>query len=213
VSVRFSLFILLLCWLGLARAESTGVALEITDYDSDWKFGDVTQVAKINSLSLQIEERAESGLTMGANLAYLSMRIGGDETTSSTKFDGESLQIYMRQDFSLGESTSLEGLLSYGYNTGRENVADDRAKIEWSQVSAEIGLSFRFDSLRVTPFTNYTDIDGDISGVSGIGAFELDDPFSHGVRFDIFVDSTAFIGIRLQTGSQSGGSISFVRRY
>jgi hypothetical protein len=213
VSVRFSLFILLLCWLGLARAESTGVALEIADYDSDWKFGDVTHVAKINSIGLQIEERAESGLTVGVNLAYLSMRIGGDATTSSTKFEGESLQIYMRQNFALGESTALEGLLSYGYNSGRENVVEDRAKIEWSQVGAEIGLSFRFDSLRVTPFTSYTDVDGDVSGVSGIGAFELDDPFSYGVRFDIFVDSTAFIGIRLQTGSQSGGSISFVRRY
>jgi hypothetical protein len=189
------------------------VALEIADYDSDWKFGDVTRVAKINSLSLQIEERAESGLTMGANLAYLSMRIGGDETTSSTKFEGESLQIYMRQDFPLGESTSLEGLLSYGYNTGRENVEGERADIEWSQVRVEIGLSFRFDSLRITPFASYTDIDGDISGVSSTGAFELDDPYSHGVRFDIFTESTAFVAIRLQTGSQTGGSISFVRRY
>jgi len=211
--MRFSLFILLLCWLGLASAEYTGVAFEIADYDSDWKFGDVTRVAKINSLTLQIEERVESGLTLGANLAYLSMRIGGDETTSSTKFEGESLQIYMRQNFSLGESSSLEGLLSYGYNNGRENVEDDRADIEWSQVDAEIGLSFRFESLRITPFTSYTNIDGDISGISGVGAFELDDPYSHGVRFDIFVDSTAFVGIRLQTGSQAGGSISFVRRY
>jgi len=211
--VRFSLLVLLLCCLGLARAEYTGVAFEIADYDSDWKFGDVTRVAKINSLSLQIEERVESGLTLGANLAYLSMRIGGDETTSSTKFEGESIQIYMRQNFPLGESFSLEGLLSYGYNTGRENVEDERADIEWSQVSAEIGLSFRLDSLRITPFTSYTDIDGDISGVSGIGTYELDDPYSHGVRFDIFVESTAFIAIRLQTGGQTGGSISFVRRY
>ncbi len=108
----------------------------------------------------------------------------------------------------------MEGSLSYGYNTGRENaVKDNRANIEWSEVSAEIGLSFRFDSLRVTPFTSYTNVDGDVSGVSGIGAFELDDPFSYGVRFDFFVDSTAFVGIRLQTGSQAGGSISFVRRY
>jgi hypothetical protein len=211
--VRFSFFILLLCWIGLARAEYSGVALEIADYESDWKFGDVTLAAKINSLSLQFEERAESGLTMGGSLAYLSMRLGGDETTSSTKFEGESLQIYLRQNFQLGESWSLGGLLSYGYNTGRENVEDDRAKIEWSQVSAEIGLSFRFDDLRITPFTSYTDIDGDISGVSGFGAFELEDPYSHGVRFDIFVESTAFIAIRLQTGSQTGGTISFVRRY
>jgi hypothetical protein len=211
--VRFSLFVLLLCCLSLARAEYTGVAFEIDDYDSDWKFSDGTRVAKTNSLRLQIEERVESGLIVGASLAYLSMRVSGDATAPSTKFEGENLQIYLRKDFPLGESSSVEGLLSYGYNTGRENVEGERADIQWSEVSAEIGVSFRIDNIKITPFTSYTNVDGDISGVDASGAFELEDPFNHGIRFDIFVESTAFIGIRLQTGSQSGGTISFVRRY
>jgi hypothetical protein len=45
------------------------------------------------------------------------------------------------------------------------------------------------------------------------GAFELEDPFSYGVRFDYFVETTAFLSLRLQTGSQTGGYFSFVRRY
>ena len=211
--MRFSLFVLLLCCLGLARAENTGVAFEIADYESDWKFSDGTRVAKTNSLKLQIEERTESGLTVGGSFAFLSTRVGGDATASSTKFESENLQLYLRKEFPIGESFSLEALLSYGYNSGRENVEGERADIDWSEVSAEIGVSFRIDNVRITPFTSYTNVDGDISGVDASGAFELEDPFNHGVRFDIFVDSTAFIGIRLQTGSQSGGTISFVRRY
>jgi hypothetical protein len=214
LSVRVSLFILLLCGLSLAKAEYTGVAFEIGDYDSDWKFSDGTRVVKTNSLRLQIEERAESGLTVGVSIAYLSMRVVGDATTPSTKFEGENLQLYLRQVVPLGQSFSLAGSLSYGYNTGRENAdKDNRANIEWSEVSVEIGVSYRINNLRITPFASYTDIDGDISDLAGSAAFELEDPSSHGVRFDIFVESTAFIGIRLQTGSQSGGYISFVRRY
>ena len=211
--MRFSLFILLLCCLSLARAEYSGVAFEIADYESDWKFSDRTRVANTNSLSLQIEDRSESGLTVGGSIAYLSTRISGNRATPSTKFEAESLQFYLRKETPLGETFSLETLLSYSYNSGRENVEGERAEIDWSQVSAEIGVSFRIDNLRITPFTSYTDIDGDVSGISGSGAFELEDPFNHGVRFDIFVESTAFIGIRLQSGSQSGGYISFVRRY
>ena len=211
--MRFSLFLLLFCCLGLARADYTGVAFEIADLDSDWEFSDGSRVAKMNSLSLQIEERAESGLTVGGSIGYQSIRVNGDRTAPTTKFETQNLEIYLRRDYPLGKSFSLNGLLSYGYYHGRENVEGDRAEIEWSQVSAEIGASFRIENVRITPYTSYTDIDGDISGVDGSAVFELEDPFSHGVRFDIFVDSTSFIGIRLQTGSQSGGYISFVRRY
>ncbi|HUV21810.1 MAG TPA: hypothetical protein VMZ32_08495 [Gammaproteobacteria bacterium] len=191
------------------------MAIEIADLESDWVFADTSRVAKINSISLQIEERAESGLAVGISIGYLSMRVGGDSTAPATKFEAQNLQVYLRPEFPLGESMSLETLLSYGYYTGDENVASDsdRADIEWSQVRAEIGVSFRFKNLRVTPFTSYSRIDGDISGLNASAGFELEDPFNQGVRFDIFVERTAFIGIRLQTGSQPGGYLSFVRRY
>jgi hypothetical protein len=181
--------------------------------DSDWEFSDGVSVAKTTSLRLRIEERTESGLSVGAGIAYLSMRVAEEGSSQSTKFEAENLQIYLRQIFTITESFSFEGLMSYGYYTGRENVIEDRDQIEWSQVDVEFGASIRTSNLRITPFASYSSVDGDISGTDAGGTFELEDPFSYGVRFDYFVETTAFLSLRLQTGSQTGGYFSFVRRY
>jgi hypothetical protein len=199
---------------GTAVAETTGVALKISDLDSDWDFSGETRSAKSNSISLQIEERTASGLTVGASIGYQSFRLDGDSTTSSTKFDAENLEIFLRQEFSLSESTAIQGLVSYGYYTGRQTSDDDRADIDWSQVAAEIGVSFQVNNLKIMPFVGYINVDGDITGSEeGGGSFELEDPLIQGVNFDIYVETNAFIRIRLQTGSQSGGYLSFERRY
>ncbi len=209
-----ALFLFLFACHGTAVAEATGVALTISDIDSDWDFSDGTRTAKSNSISLQLEERTESGLTVGGSIGYQSFRLDGDSTTSSSKFDAENLEIYLRQEFSLSESTAIQGRASYGYYTGRETSSDDRADIDWSQVAVEIGMSFRLNNLKIMPFIGYIDVDGDITGSEeGGGSFELEDPLIQGVNFDIYVEPTGFIRIRLQTGSQSGGYLSFERRY
>jgi hypothetical protein len=208
------LFFFLFAGHGAAVAETTGVALIISDLDSDWDFSDGTRSAKSNSISLQIEQRAASGLTVGGSIGYQSFRLDGDSTTSSSKFDAENLEIFLRQEFSLSESTAIQGLVSYGYYTGRETSDDERADVDWSQVAVEIGMSFRLNSLKIMPFVGYVDVDGDITGSEeGDGSFELEDPLIQGVNFDIYVEPTGFVRIRLQTGSQSGGYLSFERRY
>ncbi len=204
---------MLLVCPGIAFADATGVEFEIGEMDSDWAFSDGVSVAKTTSLRLRIEERTESGLSVGGGIGYLSMRISEEGSSQSTKFEAENLQIYLRQIFTITESFSFEGLMSYGYYTGRENVVEDRDQIEWSQVDLEFGANIRTSNLRITPFASYSSVDGDISGTDGGGAFELEDPFSYGVRFDYFVETTAFLSLRLQTGSQTGGYFSFVRRY
>ena len=209
-----ALFFFLFACHGTAVAETTGVALIISDIDSDWDFSDGTRTASSNSIKLQIEERAATGLTVGGSIGYQSFRLDGDSSSSSTKFDAENLEIYLRQEFSLSESTAIQGLVSYGYYTGRETSNDDRADIDWSQVTAEIGVSLQINNLKIMPFVGYIDVDGDITGSEeGGGSFELEDPLIQGVNFDIYVEPTAFIRIRLQTGSQSGGYLSFERRY
>ena len=208
------LFFFLFAGHGAAVAETTGVALIISDLDSDWDFSDGTRSAKSNSISLQIEQRAASGLTVGGSIGYQSFRLDGDSTTSSSKFDAENLEIFLRQEFSLSESTAIQGLVSYGYYTGRETSDDESADVDWSQVAVEIGMSFRLNSLKIMPFVGYVDVDGDITGSEeGDGSFELEDPLIQGVNFDIYVEPTGFVRIRLQTGSQSGGYLSFERRY
>ena len=71
-----ALFFFLFACHGTAVAETTGVALIISDVDSDWDFSDGTRSAKSNSIILQIEERTASGLTVGASIGYQSFQIG-----------------------------------------------------------------------------------------------------------------------------------------
>ena len=213
--LRVGLLLILLSCIGSARAEWTGVAFEIGDVDFDWEFDGDRRAAKANSLRFSIEERTSSGLAIGGAIGYLSMRVDGDENTDRTKFEVENLKVYLRQGVALGDSFSLYGLFDYGYYNGRENTTSDRAEINWSEVSLEFGASFRNANLRITPFVSYADVDGDISGGSFSRAqvFELEDPVSYGIEFDIFVEKTAFVSIRLQDGSESGGYLGFVRRY
>ena len=213
--IRIGLLLTLLCCSAVARADLTGVGFEIGDTEFDWEFDGDLRAAKSNSLQISIEERTSSGLTIGGAISYLSMRVDGDENIDTTKFEVENLEIYLRQDFALNDSFGLHGLFRYGYYNGRENSSSDRAEINWSEVALEIGASFQKDNLRFTPFISNANVDGDISGGSypRSQSFELEDPVSYGIELDIFVEPTAFVSIRLQSGSQSGGYLSFVGRY
>ena len=212
--LRALCLLVLLGMPGAVVAEWTGVEVEIGDLEVDWEFSDDVRQAKSNSLFLRIEERIQSGLAVGAGIGYYSLRLDAFDGGDKIKFEAYALEFYLRQEFQMNETLSIEPLLSYSLNDGRENSsADDRADLDWSQVTFELGLPIRLSNWRITPYVNYSSVDGDTSGVEQGGSFELEDPFSQGVRFDIFTESTAFIRIELQSGSQTGGYLSFVRRY
>jgi hypothetical protein len=63
------------------------------------------------------------------------------------------------------------------------------------------------------PFAAWSDVDGDISGGEGASVFELEDPVTRGIRFDLFVEHTAFVRLEFVDGSRSGGYLVFARRY
>jgi hypothetical protein len=207
------LLLLLLGFTGLAKAEFTGVAFELSDTKSDWEFSESIRETKITSLTLQIEERTESGFSVGAGIGFMTIRVDGNEQVETQKFDGEYLEIYLRQDFSISESFSLDALLNYGFYSGDENTSSDRDDISWNQLGLEFGASFQHSNLRITPFVSYTDVDGDISGDDPTETFSLEDEIGYGLRLDFFTESTAFVRLQLQTGSHNGGYINFVRRY
>jgi len=208
------LLLLLLGFAGQVKAEWTGVAFDIYDTRSDWEFSEGTRETKISGINLLIEERTASGLSVGASLGYMTIRIDGNDTVETKKFDGENLEIYLRQDLSISESLALEFLFNYGFYAGDENTSsDDRDDINWNQLGLEFGASFQRANFRFTPFVSYTDIDGDISGDDPTETFTLADEIGYGVRLDFFTESTAFIRVELLTGSYDGGYLSFVRRY
>lgn len=211
--MRFSFLVLFLLCAGKVHADWTGVAVEFADFESDWKFSDGVREAQITSVNFQIEEKTESGLSGGVAIGYVSMRVTGDSGSDNGRFDAEYLQLFLRQEVSISQNVSLHGLFNFSYNTGDDDDADNPADIDWSEASLQIGASYRFTNLRISPFATYYDIDGDIRDNNGTAAFEMDDPVSQGIRFDYYLEPTSFIRFAFQTGAQAGGYLTFANRY
>jgi len=209
---RFELLILLLLHVGLVEAEWAGAVIEIADYDADWKFDSDVREARITSISFQLEEKFETELRAGGGFGYFDMRLDGDNGDTED-FDGQYLELYLRQPWTINETTSLYGLFNYRYNSGDSRGGGDRTDIDWNEVSLHVGMRLRFSHYRITPFVAYYHIDGDTSGDGGTGDFENDDSATQGIKFDFIIEDTGFIRLEARTGYQSGGFLSFGRRY
>jgi hypothetical protein len=210
--LRVKLLILLLLYVGLAEAEWAGALIEIANYDADWKFDSDVREARITSISFQLEEKFATGLRAGGGFGYFDMRLDGNDGDAED-FDGQYLQLYLRQPWSINETVSLYGLFDYRYNSGDSYGGGERADIDWHEVSLHIGTGLRFSNYRITPFVAYYHIDGDASGDGGSGDFENDDSATLGIKFDFIVEETGFIRLEARSGYQSGGFLSFGRRY
>jgi len=214
--VRFSLLILLF-FPCLASAFWTGISLELGNTDSDWRFDNDTREAQVSELNFQIEEKTNSDLVVGASIGYVDLRVvaDSDSAAQTLKFDAQYLGLYLRQPFRISDHVGLHLLLDLRYNVGTEsgvNADEDEARIEWTQSGVEIGVGFRFANLRISPYAAYQDIDGDIDADS-TEIFELAESLTRGIRFDYFVESTAFIRFEYVSGARNGGYLNFVRRY
>lgn len=211
--MRAKLLVILILYAGFARADWTGVALELADIDADWKFDDGSREARVGGITFEIEERTGTGLSVGAGIGYINLRVAGDSGINTRKFDAEYLKVYLRQEITITSRFSLHGLFNYSYFTGSDDDQEDSADIDWSEAGFEIDASFRFANFRLSPFAAYHDVDGDISDDSGTAVFDLDDPVSRGIRLDYYLEPSAFIRFVIQSGGRAGGYLSFVRRY
>ena len=209
--INLLILILLLLQVGLVKAEWAGAVIEIANYDADWKFDGDVREARITSLSFQLEEKFSPGLRAGGGFGYFDMNLDGKDGDAED-FDGQYLQLYLRQPWSISETVSLYGLFDYRYNSGDSYGEDNRSDVDWNEVSLHIGAKLRFSDYRITPFVAYYRIDGDTSGDGGTGDFENDDSLTQGIKFDFIVEETGFIRLEARTGYQTGGLLSFGRR-
>ena len=211
--MRFRLFIRLCLYAGMAEAFWTGVAMEFGDYDLDWKFDEDTREAQITSVDFQVEDSTEDGVRIGLGLGYFDMRLVADSAAETLKFDGNYLSIYLRKPFEITDNIALHGLFDLRYWSGNESGSgDDRADIDWTESRVQVGLSFSFAKIRITPYAEYRNVDGDVSDDRGTGVFDMDEPQYSGLQFDYFVQQDAYVRLELRDGGQ-GGFLTFARRY
>ena len=212
--LQCGLLLLLGLQAGIASAEWSGISLHISDMDTDWKFRDGNRTAQTSEISFRIEDRTDGGLAVGAGIGYMDLRVVPDSDIPIRKFDGQFFGIYLRQDYSIMDNLSLHGIFGFRYATGNESGDSDiNSDISWSETGLEFGIGFRFVNLRIMPFVAWDNVDGDISGDDGTSVFELEDPLTQGIRFDLYVERTAFVRLEFVDGNRRGGSLVFVRRY
>ncbi len=212
-ALRFS--ILLLFISNPVIASWTGISFEIGNYDSNWEFERDTREAQVSEIGFQIEEKTESGLTVGASIGYVDLRVitASNSAAETLKFDGEFISVYLRQPLRISDHVSLQAAFSIRYTSGSESgEGDDQAQIDWTESALELGLGMRFGNFRLMPYAAYHDIDGDISD-SGTDVFEVEEALTKGLRFDYFIEDSAFIRFEFVSGGVEGGYINFVRRY
>lgn len=197
-----------------AMAELTGVSVSIEDYSAGWVFQKGQHTSDINRLTLNLEEKTANDLRVGINIGLISLRISENVSPSNTqKFDVSSLGLYLRLPLRLSENFSLQGRFSYRFNSGSDSIDTDSSLIEWYETRLELGFSGQWHTLRFTPFIAYQIVDGDITDSKGTELFELIDQISSGIRFDYFVDPTAYIRFQVSSGARKGFYLVFAREY
>ncbi len=211
--MRFSLIILLWLYAGMAEAFWTGVAMELGDYDLDWKFDDGSREAQITSIDFQLEDSTEDGLRIGIGIGYFDMRVVAGSTAENLKYDGQYLSFYLRKPFEITDNIAIHSLFDLRLWTGTESGSEeDKTDIDWTENRFQLGLSLFFSKLRITPYAEYRHVDGDISSDRGAGVFEMDEAQSAGVQFDYFMQPDAYVRLDIRDSGQ-GGFLTFARRY
>ena len=197
-----------------ARAQWTGISVEIGESSSDLQFETEQRTMSIDSLSLQIEEKTAADLRVGFSIALTSIRTANlQPPDNAQKFEGNQLGFYLRLPMQLGESFSLEGLYSYQYNTATDSDISLPSEIEWNENRLKIALGTKLQTLRITAFIAYHSMNGDISNSTSVGLFDSIDNISRGISFDYFVEPTAFIRFQFSRGDEDSAYLSFVREY
>ena len=211
--MQFKLFVMLVLFSGLAHADWSGVAINISDSDSDWEFGNDLRVAHSTEFSFRIEEKTVPGLRIGASIGQVSLGVESDTSASDYDFDTQFLSINLRQPLQLSETWGLFAGMNYKYLLGTDEDEVNEAEINWSEIEFYIGASLKLAHIRISPLLYHQSVDGDIDDNTGSHDFELDDPISSAIRIDYFVEKTAFVRLEFQTGNREGVFLTFAREY
>ena len=196
-----------------AAADLSGIRAYFAENDIDWNFASGKREASVNELSFQLEEAIDTGTRLGAGFGYMDVLLRGDATTPSRSFNAHYLEFFARHPFTLSENIELSTRFNYRFNSGDDRNEDDPARIDWSEAGLELGLGIQVSRVRLTPYAVYLYLDGDIDAASGSESFDLDDQISTGLRLDLFIDDTSYVGFSVETGDYSRVFLVFAREY
>jgi hypothetical protein len=214
--MNFRVLILFCCLFNSMTAHSdwTGIIVGLEDTDTQWLVSKEARESSVNRLSLKMEEKTEAELRVGISIGQLSVRTKGISGIDRIdKFEGNYIGLYLRQPVNLNNYLSFEGTLGYRFHTGMGQIESDADEIEWHETRLKLSAGFDFADIRISPFVQWQNVDGDVSGETGRNVFETDESESRGVMVDYFVEPFAYIRLQFSKGGNESLQISFAKVY
>ena len=209
--MRNSLFALLLMLPGVSFGWS-GISAFLGQGDSDWLFSDTTQSADVGFYGLQIEDRTQSDLRIGASAGQFELRLLPAPNALAERYSGKFLSLYLRLPSALNESLTLQTLVRYQYHLGDQSLQPTQ-QISWNEITLELAVSLQVGRLALRPYVYLQRIDGDITSSTQTRLFKLADNAGSGLMLDYYVEAGAYVRLRASGGSRRSAGISFVREY
>ena len=207
------LFLYQLISLSCAFAEYSGVALILSESESDWQFEGRQRTAKVSQIGLQVEDKTRSGLAIGAGIGRFGVLVSHKQSPYNTeKFDASYIGLHLRQPLRINQSLSFQGILSYRYNTTSDKDEADGG-IDWGEAHLRAELLLRYQAFRGVAFTSVRHVSGDITRITETEVFDAVERVSSGLSLDYFVEPSAYIRVEFSTGDVEGATLSFVRDY
>ncbi len=205
---------LLAMMIQTVNADWSGTSLSIDEIESDWLFESNQRVSDTTRLNLHFEEKTRSGIGVGANIGRQTTRISNSSGPKNTeKFNASYVGVFLRYPFSFGDYFALHNQIGYRYHSG--SVIDDTTtdRIDWREISYQIGLSAMFSQIRLMPFAVISNISGDIQRDSSTETFENSEDVSTGLSIDLFVDPTSFVRFKFAASGDKLFSLRFAREF
>ena len=209
--MRFNLLLILALQSSAALAWS-GIGAFLGQGNGDWLFSSGNQTADIDFYGLQIEDRTQSPLRVGAAAGQFDLRLLSTPTAVAERYSGKFLAFFLRLPQTLSDQIKLHSQLRYQYNLGERSLQGSE-QISWSAVTLQMGISLQLGRLSVQPFGVLQRIDGDITTPSQTRLFQHGQSSGYGLKLDYYVEPTAYIRFLGSAGANESLSISFVREY
>jgi len=213
--VRFKLWPLLVLFMPLPTlAYWTGIGAYVGQGESGWDFTSGSRQADESRYGLHIEERTQSGLSIGASAGQFSLRLVDPlQLVETEKYGGQFLQFYLRWPVKLSESLTLHSRLDYQFNLGNRSGDTQDDEIDWNQAGITLGLALRLGLVSLRPFVNWSSIDGDMTEEGFTRVFENQDKSTAGIVVDIYVEPTAYVRLKGSAAQTPSFWLGFIREY
>lgn len=163
------------------------------------------------NLLLSAEDKTADNLHIGAIMAKTGITIDDNSTNIDTAADTIGLYLYFPYQFN--EVFGITSRLAITKSISSTNN-DTKGEAEYLSKKASLGLSVKWQSIRITPTINAISINGDFKEeASNSVKFSENETIYSSIYIDYFSEKNSYIRFSVTEHSESTFEISFVTRY